>query len=62
MAANAARPELSATTLSAQFWCGSGSSRLPNETQLAIYPGKHDLLSDYLRQQLKSPTIHTMLA
>jgi hypothetical protein len=32
------------------------------ETQRTIYQVKHGLLSDYLRQQLKSPTIHMTLA
>jgi hypothetical protein len=32
------------------------------ETQRTIYRVKHDLLSDYLRQQLKSPTIKMSLA
>jgi hypothetical protein len=32
------------------------------ETQRTIYRVKYDLLSDYLRQQLKSPTIKMSLA
>src|SRR5450759_1031218 len=32
------------------------------ETQRTIYHVKHDLLDDYLRQQLKSPTVQTCLA
>jgi hypothetical protein len=32
------------------------------ETQRTIYQVKHGLLSDYLRQQLKSPSIHMTLA
>jgi hypothetical protein len=32
------------------------------ETGRTIYQVKHDLLSDYLRQQLKSPTIKMELA
>jgi hypothetical protein len=36
--------------------------QVAQETQRTIYQVKHDLLSDYLRQQLKSPTIQMMLA
>jgi len=32
------------------------------ETQQTIYQVKHGLLSDYLRQQLKSPAIRMTLA
>jgi len=32
------------------------------ETQRTIYHVKHDLLNDYLRQQLKSPTVQMCLA
>lgn len=32
------------------------------ETQRTIYHVKHDLLDDYLRQQLKSPTVQMCLA
>jgi len=32
------------------------------ETQRTIYQVKHDLLSDYLRQQLKTPTVKMLLA
>ena len=32
------------------------------ETQRTVYQVKHDLLSDYLRQQLKSPTVQMRLA
>ena len=32
------------------------------ETQRTVYQVKHDLLSDYLRQQLKSPSVHMCLA
>lgn len=36
--------------------------QVAHETQRTIYRVKHDLLSDYLRQQLKSPTIKMSLA
>ena len=36
--------------------------QVAQETQRTIYRVKHDLLSDYLRQQLKSPTIKMSLA
>jgi hypothetical protein len=36
--------------------------QVAQETQRTIYRVKHDLLSDYLRQQLKSPTIRMSLA
>jgi len=32
------------------------------DTQRTIYQVKHDLLSDYLRQQLKAPTVNMVLA
>ena len=32
------------------------------ETKRTIYRVKHDLLNDYLRQQIKSPSIHMCLA
>jgi hypothetical protein len=32
------------------------------ETQRTIYRVKHDLLGDYLRQQLKSPGVQMRLA
>ncbi len=32
------------------------------ETQRTVYQVKHDLLSDYLRQQLKSPTVQMRFA
>ena len=36
--------------------------QVAQETQRTIYRVKHDLLSDYLRQQLKSPTVTMALA
>jgi hypothetical protein len=36
--------------------------RVADETQRTIYQVKHGLLSDYLRQQLKSPAIQMTLA
>jgi hypothetical protein len=36
--------------------------QVAQETQRTIYRVKHDLLSDYLRQQLKSPTVKMVLA
>jgi hypothetical protein len=36
--------------------------QVAQETQRTVYRVKHDLLSDYLRQQLKSPTIKMSLA
>jgi hypothetical protein len=36
--------------------------QVAKETQRTIYQVKHDLLSDYLRQQLKSPRIKMLLA
>ncbi len=36
--------------------------QVAQETHRTIYQVKHDLLSDYLRQQLKSPTVKMILA
>jgi hypothetical protein len=36
--------------------------QVAQETQRTVYRVKHDLLSDYLRQQLRSPTIKMLLA
>jgi len=36
--------------------------QVAHETQQTIYQVKHGLLSDYLRQQLKSPSVHMCLA
>ena len=36
--------------------------QVANETQQTVYHLKHGLLSDYLRQQLKSPAIHMTFA
>ncbi|HLF28168.1 MAG TPA: hypothetical protein VJG32_17700 [Anaerolineae bacterium] len=36
--------------------------RVVLSTQRTIYQVKHDLLSDYLRQQLRSPAVSTLLA
>jgi hypothetical protein len=36
--------------------------QVAQETQRTIYRVKHELLSDYLRQQLKSPTVKMVLA
>lgn len=36
--------------------------QVAHETQRTVYQVKHDLLSDYLRQQLKSPTVQMCLA
>ena len=36
--------------------------QVANQTKQTVYPLKHGLLSDYLRQQLKSPAIHMAFA
>jgi len=36
--------------------------QVANQTKQTVYRLKHELLSDYLRQQLKSPTIHMSFA
>jgi hypothetical protein len=36
--------------------------QVAHQTQRTVYRVKHELLDDYLRQQLKSPTIHMRLA
>ena len=36
--------------------------QVARETQRTLYQVKHDLLSDYIRQQLRSPSVQMLLA